>query len=164
MTRFKQDQVAQKALSQTVKLADLKSEDYDSIFYVGGQGPMWDLVVNPDSIALIESFYNSGKPVAAVCHSPAVFGRVTYQGELLVKGKRVTGFTNGEEEFMKLTRVVPFLVEDELKRCGALYEKAPDWQSHAVIDGRLVTGQNPASSTAGAQALLTVLSRKSASA
>jgi putative intracellular protease/amidase len=137
--------VAQKALSQTVKLADVKSEDYDTIFYVGGHGPMWDLVDNPGSIALIESFYNSGKPVAAVCHAPAVFHRVTYRGELLVKGKRVIGFTNGEEEFMKLTHVVPLLVEDELKRCGALYEKAPYWQSHAVIDGRLMTGQNPAS-------------------
>ncbi len=162
--RFKQDQVAQKALSQTVKLADVKAEDYDTIFYVGGHGPMWDLVDNPDSIALIEAFYNSGKPVAAVCHSPAVFHRVMYKGALLVKGKRVTGFTNGEEEFMKLTHVVPFLVEDELKRIGGLYEKAPDWESRAVIDGRLVTGQNPASSTTTAQALLTVLAQKSASA
>jgi putative intracellular protease/amidase len=164
MTRFKKDQVAQKALSQTIKLADVKSEDYATIFYVGGHGPMWDLVDNPDSIALIESFYNSGKPVAAVCHSPAVFHRVTYQGVPLVRGKRVTGFTNGEEEAVGLTHVVPFLVEDELKRLGALYEKAADWESHAVIDGRLVTGQNPASSTAGAQALLSVLARKSASA
>jgi putative intracellular protease/amidase len=115
---------------------------------------MWDLVDNPDSIALIESFYNSGKPVAAVCHSPAVFHRVTSKGEPLVKGKRVTGFTNGEEEAVKLTHVVPFLVEDELKRVGALYEKAPDWQPLAITDGRLITGQNPASSTVAAQALL----------
>ena len=157
MTRFKQDQAAQKALSQTVKLADMKSQDFDTIFYVGGHGPMWDLVDNPDSIALIESFYNSGKPVAAVCHSPAVFHRVTYQGAPLVKGKRVTGFTNGEEEAVHLTKVVPFLVEDELKRVGGLYEKAPDWESFAVVDGRLVTGQNPASSTAAAQALLNLL-------
>jgi len=164
MARFKKDPTAQKALSQTIKLADVKSEDYQTIFYVGGHGPMWDLVDNPDSIALIESFYNSGKPVAAVCHSPAVFHRVTYQGAPLVRGKRVTGFTNGEEESVGLTHVVPFLVEDELKRLGALYEKAADWESHAVIDGRLVTGQNPASSTAGAQALLSVLARKSASA
>ena len=157
MTRFKQDQAAQKALFQTVKLADMKSQDFDTIFYVGGHGPMWDLVDNPDSIALIESFYNSGKPVAAVCHSPAVFHRVTYQGAPLVKGKRVTGFTNGEEEAVHLTKVVPFLVEDELKRVGGLYEKAPDWESFAVVDGRLVTGQNPASSTAAAQALLNLL-------
>jgi putative intracellular protease/amidase len=156
MERFKKDLDAQKALSQTVKLADVKSEDFDTIFYVGGHGPMWDLTDNPESIALIESFYNSGKPVAAVCHSPAVFHRVTYNGEPLVKGKRVTGFTNGEEEAVQLTHVVPFLVEDELKRVGALFEKAPDWQSHAVIDGRLVTGQNPASSTAAAKALLSL--------
>ena len=124
MTRFKQDPVAQAALSQTVNLADMKSADYDTIFYVGGHGPMWDLVDNPDSITLIESFYNSGKPVAAVCHAPGVLHRVTYKGAPLVKGKRVTGFTNGEEETVQLTHVVPFLVEDELKRVGGLYEKA----------------------------------------
>jgi putative intracellular protease/amidase len=162
MTRFKNDQAAQTALSQTVKLADMKSEDFDTIFYVGGHGPMWDLADNPDSIALIESFYNSGKPVAAVCHSPAVFHRATYNGEPLVKGKRVTGFTNGEEEAVQLTHVVPFLVEDELKRVGGLYEKAPDWQSFAITDGRLITGQNPASSTAAAQALLNVFAEVAA--
>ena len=160
MARFKQDAEAQKALSRTVKLADVKAKDYDSIFYVGGHGPMWDLVDNPDSIALIEAFYNSGKPVAAVCHSPAVFHKVTYEGAPLVKGKRVTGFTNGEEEAVHLTNVVPFLVEDELKRIGGLYEKAADWQSFAIVDGRLITGQNPASSTAAAQALLRVLTDK----
>jgi putative intracellular protease/amidase len=154
MARFKQDQAAQKALAQTVRLADMKAVDFDTIFYVGGHGPMWDLVDNPVSIALIESFYNSGKPVAAVCHSPAVFHRVTYQGAPLVKGKRVTGFTNGEEAAVNLTKVVPFLVEDELKRVGGLYEKAADWQSFAITDGRLVTGQNPASSTAAAHSLL----------
>ena len=162
MARFKQDPAAQKALSQTVKLADMKAEDYDTVFYVGGHGPMWDLVDNPDSIALIESFYNSGKPVAAVCHSPGVFHRVTYNGAPLVKGKRVTGFTNGEEEAVHLTHVVPFLVEDELKRIGGHYEKAPDWQSFAIVDGRLITGQNPASSTAAAQALLKVVSGRAA--
>jgi putative intracellular protease/amidase len=162
MTRFKNDQAAQTALSQTVKLADMKSEDFDTIFYVGGHGPMWDLVDNPDSIALIESFYNSGKPVAAVCHSPAVFHRATYNGQPLVKGKRVTGFTNGEEEAVQLTHVVPFLVEDELKRVGGLYEKAPDWQSFAITDGRLITGQNPASSTAAAQALLNLFAEVAA--
>jgi putative intracellular protease/amidase len=162
MTRFKQDTEAQNALAHTLKLADMKSEDFDTIFYVGGHGPMWDLVDNPDSIALIESFYNSGKPVAAVCHSPAVFHRVMYNGAPLVKGKRVTGFTNGEEEAVHLTKVVPFLVEDELKRIGGLYEKAKDWESHAVVDGRLVTGQNPASSTAAAQSLMKLLVRKAA--
>ncbi|HEY4359954.1 MAG TPA: type 1 glutamine amidotransferase domain-containing protein [Bryobacteraceae bacterium] len=163
MTRFKQDAAAQKQLSQTVKLSDMKSEDFDTIFYVGGHGPMWDLVDNPVSIALIESFYNSGKPVAAVCHSPGVFHRVMYQGEPLVKGKPVTGFTNGEEAAVGLTHVVPFLVEDELKRIGGLYEKAADWAPFALVDGRVVTGQNPASSTAAAKSLMAVLaSRKAA--
>jgi len=154
MTRFKQDAGAQKALSQTRKLSEMKSEDFDTIFYVGGHGPMWDLVDNPVSIALIESFYNAGKPVAAVCHSPAVFHRVMYKGSPLVKGKRVTGFTNGEEAAVQLTTVVPFLVEDELKRIGGLYEKAADWESFAIVDGHVVTGQNPASSTAAAKALM----------
>jgi putative intracellular protease/amidase len=162
MTRFKRDDLAQEALSQTVKLADVKSEDYDTIFYVGGHGPMWDLVDNPVSIALIESFYNSGKPVAAVCHAPGVLHLVSYNGAPLVKGKRVTGFTNGEEAAVNLTHVVPFLVEDELKRIGGLYEKAPDWQSFAITDGRLITGQNPASSTAAAQALLNLFAQKAA--
>src|SRR6478609_4064267 len=160
MARFKRDPAAQRALSQTIKLADVKAEDYDSIFYVGGHGPMWDLVDNPLSIVLIEAFYNSGKPVAAVCHSPAVFHKVTYKGAPLVKGKRVTGFTNGEEEAVHLTKVVPFLVEDELKRIGGLYEKAADWESFAVVDGRLVTGQNPASSTAAARELMRVLAQQ----
>ena len=162
MTRFKKDPDAQNGLAHTLKLADMKSEDFDTIFYVGGHGPMWDLADNPDSIALIESFYNSGKPVAAVCHSPAVFHRVMYQGTPLVKGKHVTGFTNSEEESVHLTKVVPFLVEDELKKIGGLYEKTTDWESHAVVDGRLVTGQNPASSTAAAQSLLKLLVRKAA--
>jgi len=162
MTRFKRDAGAQQALSQTVKLADVKAEDYDSIFYVGGHGPMWDLADNPVSIALIESFYNSGKPVAAVCHSPAVFHKATYKGAPLVKGKRVTGFTNGEEEAVQLTHIVPFLVEDELKRVGGRYEKAADWQSYVVVDGRILTGQNPASSTAAAQALLKLVAMEKA--
>ena len=162
MSRFKKDKEAQNALAQTRKLADMKSQDFDTIFYVGGHGPMWDLVDNPDSITLIESFYNSGKPVAAVCHSPAVFHRVMYNGAPLVKGKRVTGFTNGEEASVQLTKVVPFLVEDELKRIGGLYEKAGDWESFAVVDGRVVTGQNPASSTAAAQTLMKLLLQKAA--
>ena len=162
MTRFKQDQAAQKALAQTVSLADMKAENFDTIFYVGGHGPMWDLVDNPDSIALIESFYNSGKPVAAVCHAPAVLHRVTYKGAPIVKGKRVTGFSNTEEEAVHLTDVVPFLVEDELKRLGGHYEKAADWDSFAIVDGLLITGQNPASSTAAAHALLKLVARKAA--
>jgi len=164
MARFKKDERAQKELSQTVKLADVKAEDFDTVFYVGGHGPMWDLAESPISIALIESFYNSGKPVALVCHSPGVLRHVKYQGEPLVKGKRVTGFTNGEEEAVQLTKVVPFLVEDELMRLGAIFEKLRNWQPHFVVDGRLVTGQNPASSTTAAQALLKLMAQRPSSA
>ena len=157
MMRFKQDQAAQKALAQTVRLEDVKAEDFDTVFYPGGHGPMWDLAESPTSIALLEGFYNSGKPIALVCHSPGVLRHVTYQGAPLVKGKHVTGFTNGEEEEMQLTKVVPFLVEDELLRLGAIFEKKADWQPFAITDGRLVTGQNPASSTSAAQALLKLM-------
>jgi putative intracellular protease/amidase len=160
--RFKKDPTAQKELSQTVELADVKSEDYDTVFYVGGHGPMWDLAESPVSIALLESFYNSGKPIALVCHSPGVLRHVTYQGAPLVKGKRVTGFTNGEEEEMHLTNVVPFLVEDELMRLGATLEKRADWQPLSVVDGLLITGQNPVSSTVAAQNLVNLLAAEQA--
>ena len=162
MTRFKKDERAQRELSQTVKLADVKAEDFDTVFYVGGHGPMWDLAESPVSIALLESFYNSGKPIALVCHSPGVLRHVSYKGEPLVKGKRVTGFTNGEEEAVKLTKVVPFLVEDELTRLGAHFEKLADWRPFSIVDGRLVTGQNPASSTSAAKTLLNLVGQKSA--
>src|SRR5213082_3087502 len=163
MTRFKKDAAAQDALSTTIKLADAKSDDYDTIFYVGGHGPMWDLAEDPVSIRLLESFYNSGKPIALVCHSPGVLRHVKYQGEPLVKGKRVTGFTNGEEEEVGLTKVVPFLVEDELLRLGAIFEKKANWQPFSITDGRLITGQNPASSTSAAQALLKLMADSSIS-
>jgi putative intracellular protease/amidase/predicted enzyme related to lactoylglutathione lyase len=157
MARFKKDAAAQKALANTVKLADVKAADFDTVFYPGGHGPMWDLAESPTSIALLEAFYNSGKPIALVCHSPGVLRHVTYQGAPLVKGKHVAGFTNGEEEEMQLTKVVPFLVEDELLRLGAIYEKVANWQPFSVTDGRLITGQNPASSTSAAQALLKLM-------
>lgn len=157
MARFKGDKEAQAVLANTVKLETIDAGDFDTVFYSGGHGPMWDLVENKKSISLIESFYNSGKPVAAVCHAPAVFHHVKYQGEPLVKGKRVTGFTNSEEAAVDLTDVVPFLVEDDLKQMGGLFEKVADWGSFAITDGRLITGQNPASSTAAAQALLMLL-------
>jgi putative intracellular protease/amidase/predicted enzyme related to lactoylglutathione lyase len=157
MTRFKNDSAAQKALANTVKLEGMKAADFDTVFYPGGHGPMWDLAESPTSIALLEAFYNSGKPIALVCHSPGVLRHVTYQGAPLVKGKHVTGFTNGEEEAVQLTKVVPFLVEDELLRLGAIYEKMANWQPFSITDGRLITGQNPASSTSAAQALLKLL-------
>lgn len=162
MTRFKKDAAAQKALSQTVKLADVRAEDFDTVFYPGGHGPMWDLAESPVSKALLESFYNSGKPIALVCHSPGALRHVTYKGEPLVKGKHVTGFTNGEEEEVKLTKVVPFLVEDEMLRLGAIFEKKADWQPFSITDGRLITGQNPASSTITAQALMNFMAAEKA--
>ena len=162
MARFKKDSAAQKDLANTVKLTDVNAEDFDTVFYPGGHGPMWDLAESPVSIALIESFYNSGKLVAFVCHAPGVLRHVTYKGEPLVKGKHVTGFTNEEEEEVQLTNVVPFLVEDELKRLGAIFEKVPNWQPFNVVDGRLITGQNPPSSTSTAQALLKLVTAEKA--
>jgi putative intracellular protease/amidase len=153
-TRFKADKAAQKVLANTVRLDSVKAEDFDTVFYPGGHGPMWDLAEDPVSIKLIESFYDSGKPIALVCHAPGVLRHVKYKGEPLVKGKRVTGFTNTEEEEVQLTHVVPFLVEDELKKLGGIFEKKDNWQVFTITDGRLVTGQNPASSTAGAHALM----------
>jgi putative intracellular protease/amidase len=160
MARFKRDEAAQQALAHTIPLADVRAADHDTVFYVGGHGPMWDLAESTVSIALLESFYDSGKPIALVCHSPGVLRHVTYNGAPLVKGKRITGFTNEEEEEVQLTDVVPFLVEDELKRLGASFEKVPNWQPFSIVDGRLVTGQNPASSTSAAQALLRVLASR----
>jgi putative intracellular protease/amidase/catechol 2,3-dioxygenase-like lactoylglutathione lyase family enzyme len=157
MTRFKEDKTAQQALANTVTLSSVNSEDFDTVFYPGGHGPMWDLAEDPISVALLESFYNSGKPIALVCHSPGVLRHVKYRGQPLVKGKHVTGFTDGEEEEVQLTNVVPFLVEDELLRLGAIFEKKANWQPFAITDGRLVTGQNPASSTSAAQALLKLM-------
>ena len=157
MTRFKKDKMAQQALANTATLSSMNSEDFDTVFYPGGHGPMWDLAEDPVSIALLESFYNSGKPIALVCHSPGVLRHVKYKSEPLVKGKHVTGFTDGEEEEVQLTKVVPFLVEDELLRLGAIFEKKANWQPFAITDGRLVTGQNPASSTSAAQALLKLM-------
>lgn len=162
MTRFKNDEAAQKMLANTRRLEDMKSEDFDTVFYPGGHGPMWDLAESAVSKALLESFYNSGKPIALVCHAPGVLRHVTYKGEPLVKNKHVTGFTNGEEAEVKLTTVVPFLVEDELLRLGAIFEKVRNWQPFHVVDGRLITGQNPASSTTAAQALLKLLSAQKA--
>ena len=164
MARFKKDATAQKVLAHTVKLADVKAEDFDTVFYTGGHGPMWDLAESPVSIALLESFYNSGKPIALVCHSPGALRHVKYKGEPLVKGKHVTGFTNDEEEEVQLTKVVPFLVEDELLRLGAIFEKVRNWQVLSVVDGRLITGQNPASSTSAAQNLIKLLGERKAAA
>ena len=153
--RFKEDQDAQAALANTVKLADVSAENFDAVFYPGGHGPLWDLAEDRSSIALIESMYAAGKPVAAVCHAPAVFKHTkTSDGSPLVEGKSVTGFSNSEEDAVQLTEIVPFLVEDELKAKGGNYSKGDDWHPYALTDGNLITGQNPASSELAAMAVL----------
>ena len=146
--------------TKTLRLDSVKQEDYYTVFYPGGHGPMWDLAEDKNSIKLIESFLAAGKPVALVCHAPGVLRHVkTPQGKPLVDGKTVTGFTNGEEAAVELTKVVPFLVEDELKREGGIFSKAADWAPYVVTDGLLITGQNPASSGPGAKALLEMLNK-----
>ncbi|HCC60406.1 MAG: type 1 glutamine amidotransferase domain-containing protein [Gammaproteobacteria bacterium] len=156
--RFKNDAESQALLANTRKLDEVSAADFDTVFYPGGHGPLWDLTGNSTSIALIESFIQARKPVAAVCHAPAALVQVRgVDGEYLVKGKRVTGFTNTEEEGVQLTEVVPFLLEDKLKEVGGDYSKGPDWSSYVLVDGLLVTGQNPASSEEAARELLKLL-------
>lgn len=156
--RFKNDEQAQKDLANTVKLADVSADDFDAIFYPGGHGPLWDLAEDSDSKSLIEAFASSDRPVGAVCHAPAVFRHTQgADGKSLVSGRRVTGFTNTEEEAVALTDVVPFLVEDMLKANGGQYEKGADWSSFVLRDANLVTGQNPASSAAAAREILALL-------
>lgn len=156
--RFNKDVSLQKALSNTLALDKVNHNDYDAIFYPGGHGPLWDLSEDKNSVALIENFYNQNKPVAAVCHAPVVLKDAKLKnGEPLVKGKKTTSFTNSEEKAMALDTIVPFLVEDELKNNGAIFSNADNWQSYAVEEGHLITGQNPASSIAVAKLLLNQL-------
>ena len=156
--RFKADTEAQAVLANTGKLADVSAQDFDAVFYPGGHGPLWDLAEDSASIALIEAMIAAGKPVATVCHAPGVLRNVKgTDGKPLVNGKKVTGYTNTEEEGVGLTKIVPFLVEDMLKENGGIYSKVGDWQPYAITDGLLVTGQNPASSEVAAEALLKLL-------
>jgi putative intracellular protease/amidase len=156
--RFKADTAAQAALAATVKLSTVKAGNFDAVFYPGGHGPLWDLAEDAASIALVDAMVAAGKPVAAVCHAPAVLRHARApDGQPLVKGKSVTGFTNTEEAAAGLTKVVPFLVEDMLRERGGQFSKSADWQPHVVVDGLLITGQNPASSAPAAQALLAKL-------
>ena len=158
--RFKADKELQEKLSKTHKLSEVSSDDYDAVFYPGGHGPLWDLAESETSAKLIESFYNSDKPVSFVCHAPAALKHVkNTDGEPLVKGKKVTGFTNTEEELVKLTDVVPFLVEDMLKENGGIYSKKGDFEEYAIEDGLLITGQNPASSEKVAEMLFAKLQK-----
>jgi len=158
--RFEKDAAANAQLDTTMRLDSVKQEDYDGVFYPGGHGPLWDLAEDARSIKLLESFFAAGKPVAMVCHAPGALRHVKNpHGEPLVKGKTVTGFTNGEEEAVGLTKVVPFLVEDELMSLGAVFSKVKDWGVHTVADGQLITGQNPASSGPAARLLLETLGK-----
>lgn len=153
--RFKADADAQNVLANTVALASVRAEDFDAVFYPGGHGPLWDLAEDALSIALIEKTFAAGKPLALVCHAPGVLRHAKApNGKPLVNGKKVTGFTNTEEEAVQLTKVVPFLVEDMLQANGGQYSKGADWAPYVLTDGNLITGQNPASSEQGAHAVL----------
>ncbi|PPQ38843.1 type 1 glutamine amidotransferase domain-containing protein [Rhodopila globiformis] len=156
--RFEKDAAAEAQLDKTVPLESVRQEDFDTVFYPGGHGPMWDLAEDKHSVRLIESFLAAGKPIGIVCHSTGALRHVrTPGGSLLVQGKEVTGFTNGEEEAVGLTRVVPFLVEDEMLKLGAIFSKKANWEVHVVSDGLLITGQNPSSSGPAAKILLAKL-------
>lgn len=156
--RFSQDSEAQYLLANTKLLTQVQTDDFDAVFYPGGHGPLWDLVNNEQSIELIQQFDREHKPIALVCHAPAVLKNVkSVTGEAFVKGKKVTGFSNSEEEAVQLTQVVPFLIEDTFKAQGADYEKGTDWHSFVLVDGHLITGQNPANSEEAAKQLLKLL-------
>ncbi len=158
--RFYNDNEAQELLTNTRRLGMLRPEEFDAVFYPGGHGPLWDLAEDLDSISLIEAFDRREKPIGCVCHAPGVLRHVKdSQGNPLVQGKRVTGFSNSEESLVQLTEVVPFMVQDMLKTNGGLYHKSDDWASHIEVDGNLVTGQNPASSKAAAEAIIKLLKK-----
>lgn len=157
-TRFKNDKALQTLLANTHTLADIRVKDFDAIFYPGGHGPLWDLTEDIHSIKLIESFWALRKPVVAVCHAPAVLlNAKNVLGQPITRGRKVTGFSNSEEKAVNLDKIVPFLLEDELMAQGGIYSKKDDWQPYIVTDGLLVTGQNPASSSAAAHELIKIL-------
>ncbi|WP_394205517.1 type 1 glutamine amidotransferase domain-containing protein [Shewanella waksmanii] len=155
--RFAQDDALKSTLANTQKLSDIDISQFDGVFYPGGHGPLWDLTENSHSIKLIEDFNSAGKPIAAVCHATAALLFASENGQPLVQGKAITGFSNSEEDAVQLTDVVPFLLEDELIKRGADYQKVSDWSAYAVQDGNIITGQNPASSEAAAEKLLQAL-------
>ena len=156
--RYKKDEILLNLMANTKRLQDVSSKNFDAIFYPGGHGPLWDLATDKNSIQLIEEFWDAKKPVASVCHAPSVLLNVKdEEGNYLVKGKNITGFSNTEEQAVQLDKIVPFLLEDELKNKGGIYSKKEDWASYFVKDGLLITGQNPASSEAVAKELLSLL-------
>ena len=147
-------------MANTIKLENISSDDFDAVFYPGGHGPLWDLATNKKSIELLEEFWDAKKPIATVCHSPSVLVNVKDEdGNYLIKGKKVTGFSNTEEVAVKLDKIVPFMLEDELKMKGGIYSKNDDWTSNVVTDGLLITGQNPQSSEGVAKELLAILKK-----
>lgn len=159
--RFHQDPESIEALANTKKLTEVSADDFDAIFYPGGHGPLWDLVSDPHSIELIESFWSQGKPVSAVCHAPAVLLNAKDQkGDFIIQGKKVAGFTNSEEQAVGLTKVVPFLLEDALIAKGANYSKSGDFKQHIIVDGMLITGQNPSSALGVANAVIELINKK----
>jgi putative intracellular protease/amidase len=159
--RFRNDEESQKLLANTLRLDSLSPSDFDAVFYPGGHGPLWDLAEDKNSISLLETFFQQGKPMGLVCHAPGVLRHTKREdGEPLVKGKRVTGFSDSEEEAVQLAEVVPFLLEDMLKSNQGLYHKGADWESHIEVDGNLLTGQNPASSKAVAIEMMNKLLNK----
>ena len=159
--RFEKDADGNTQLGSTLRLENVKQQDFDTVFYPGGHGPMWDLAEDKNSVKLLESFIAAGKHFSVVCHSTGALRHVKApDGKLFVKGKTVTGFTNGEEAAVELTKVVPFLVEDEMMRLGAIFSKVKNWGVHAIADGQLITGQNPASSGPAARLLIETLKRK----
>lgn len=161
--RFSADEAAKAQLAQTVRLDTVDQKDFDTVFYAGGHGPLWDLAEDPHSIKLIESFIAAGKTISLVCHAPGVLHRVkNADGSPFVQGRQVTGFTNREEESVGLTKVVPFLVEDELVALGAIFSRVKDWGVHTVLDGQLLTGQNPGSSAETARTLVSILAKSKA--
>lgn len=156
--KYKNDKSLLKLMANTLRLEDVSEKNFDALFYPGGHGPLWDLATNKNSIQLIEDFWDAKKPIATVCHAPSVLLNVKNEdGNFMISGKNVTGFSNTEEKAVQLDKIVPFLLEDELKNKGGIYTKKEDWQSYAVKDGLLITGQNPASSEAVAQELLSLL-------
>lgn len=158
--KYKNDAELLKMMANTIKLENIKATDFDAVFYPGGHGPLWDLSTDEHSISLINDFWAANKPIATVCHAPSVLLNVkNKEGNNLVKGKKVTGFSNTEEIAVKLDKIVPFLLEDELKIKGGIYSKKDDWESYVVVDGLLITGQNPASSGAVAKALMAILQK-----
>lgn len=161
VVRYKHDVELLKKMAHTVPLSEIAAIDYDAVFYPGGHGPLWDLVNDTHSIALLENFWKAKKPIAVVCHAPAALLHIKDEkGDFVLKGKKITGFSNSEEAAVQLTKVVPFLLEDELKMKGATYSKTGDWASYVVKDGLLITGQNPASSEGVAKELIQLLGGK----